>query len=190
MRYSPGRDGAPKPMNTPKFLFAAVAATLLSTASFAVPPSADQVTVSPAMAKEHHGSGGGGLRMKALFTSPDQMMMFRMQMRDATHGMDRDHKKAYRRSEMQKVRGMTSEARGQWLQGLQAKWNALPENQKAHMERRMAKHEARRQERHGGQMGGQGQYQGAGPGQYDQGQGDDQGYAQPDGQPRQLNQSR
>jgi len=163
-------------MNAPKFLLAAVAATLLSTASYAAPPSADQVTV-PQSAPHHHGGAG---KLKAAFTSPDQFMMFRIQMHQATQGMDRDHKKAYRQNQMQKIRAMTTHERGQWIQSLQAKWDALPSDQKARMEKHMARWESKRQQRHGGQDG-MNQYQG----------GDDgQDYAQPDGGQPQMDQSR
>lgn len=133
-------------MNTPRILLAAVAATLLSTAAFAAPPSAAQVSVPQSETGRHD-------KMKALFESQDEFLMFRMQIHQAMHGMPRDQRKAYRKAEMQKVRAMNPAERGAYLHGLQAKWNALPESQRERMARKMEDHAARHQSRHDGQGG-------------------------------------
>lgn len=132
-------------MKSPRILMAAVAASLLSTAALAAPPSAAQVSVPQSAETRHHD------KMKALFDSQDEFLMFRMQIHQATHGMARDQKKAYRKAEMQKVRSMNPADRGAYLHGLQAKWNALPESQRERMARKMEDHAARHQSRQGGQ---------------------------------------
>jgi len=131
-------------MNAPRMIMAAVAATLLSTAALAAPPSAAQVAVPQSEARHHD-------KMKALFDSPDEFMMFRLELHQATHGMERAQKKAYRKAEMQKIRAMNPADRGAYLQGLQAKWNALPAAKRERIAQRIESHGARHHARHGGQ---------------------------------------
>jgi hypothetical protein len=126
---------------------AAIAATLFSTASFAAAPTANQVSV-PQQAETRHSA-----KMQALFNSPDQYLMFRLEMHNAMRGMPHDQKRAYRKSEFQKMKAMTGAQRDAYLQDLQAKWNALPAERKAHVEQRMEASAARHQARHGGQYG-------------------------------------
>ncbi|MBV9991822.1 MAG: hypothetical protein JOZ72_11060 [Alphaproteobacteria bacterium] len=146
-------------MNTPRMLMAAVAATLISTASFATPPSADQVSVPQGQTMSRHQA-----RMQQLFQSPDQFMMFRMEMKEATRGMSRDQKRSWRRAELQKVKAMNAKERDSWLHGLQAKWDALPNARKERMEARLEN----KQYRHHGQGGAQYDGQsGQSGGQYD-----------------------
>lgn len=130
-------------MNT-RMIMAAVAATLLSTAAIAAPPSAAQVSV-PQSEMRHQS------RMMALFDSPDEFMMFRMEMHQATHGMAREQRKAYRKAEIQRIRAMNPADRGAYLHGLQAKWNALPPAKRERIAQRIESHGARHQARHGGQ---------------------------------------
>jgi len=129
-------------MKSHRIFLAAIAATLLSTASFAAPPSADQVSVpAQAVAKHEH-------KMQAMFSSPDQFMMYKLEMHEATHGMPHDQKRAYRKSEFQKLKAMNGAQRDAYLSDLQAKWNALSPDRKAHIERHLeasaARHQARR----------------------------------------------
>lgn len=132
-------------MRKSRFLMAAVAASLLSTAAFAAPPSASQVTVPPGTA-----SGQFQGKMKALFTSPEEFMMFRMQMRQATQGMTRDQKRAYRRDQFQKIRAMTDADKASWRRSLDAQWTSLPPQRQQRMEARLQQHE----ERHEAHMNG------------------------------------
>jgi hypothetical protein len=132
-------------MNTPRILMAAAAVAFLSTAALAQAPSADQVSVpAGAGGKMHHG------KMAALFNSPDEMMMFRLQLREATRGMAKEQKHAYKKSEMQKLKAMTGQQRVAYLQGLDAQWNALSPDQRAHIERHIENHQARRAEKQQG----------------------------------------
>jgi hypothetical protein len=141
-------------MKPSRFLLAAVAAGFLSTAfaATAAPPGADQVTVPPGA-----GGAGGHAKLQALFDNPQEFMMFRLQMHQATKGMSKDQKKAYRKQQMQQVKVMTDAQKAQWRQGLQAQWNALPDSQKTRISQRMAAKEARRQSRNGPQGGPSGQ---------------------------------
>jgi hypothetical protein len=132
-------------MKSSRILLAAVAATLLSTASFAAAPTADQVSVSQQAESKHHD------KMQALFSSPDQYMMYRVEMHDATRGMAHDQKRAYRKSEFQKMKAMTGAQRDAYLSDLQVKWNALPPERKAHIAQRMASKAANPHHGHHGQ---------------------------------------
>jgi hypothetical protein len=103
-------------------------------------------------------------KMNALFPMPQERMMFRLQMRDATHGMARAEKKAWRKQEMKKIRAMTDSEKAAWRHDLDTKWSALPSDRRQRMEAKMQRHEARheahRDRRHGDQgMTGQPQQQ-------------------------------
>ena len=141
-------------MNTHRLLLAAAAATLLSTAAFAAPPSASQVAV-PAQAEQQQRHG----KMQRWFNSPDQFRMFRIEMRQATHGLPRDQKRAYRKAQLQKLRTMTDAQRDQWRHDLQAKWDAMPAAQRQQIAERMDAHAQRWHAHHN--KGGQAQDQGA-----------------------------
>jgi hypothetical protein len=131
-------------MKSSRFLLAAIAAGFLSTAlaATAAPPTADQVAVPPGTG----GTGYGHAKLQALFDSQEEFLMFRIQMHQATKGMSKDQKKAYRKQQVQQVRVMTEAQRAQWRQGLQAQWNALPDAQKNRMAQKMASKEARHQQ--------------------------------------------
>jgi hypothetical protein len=140
-------------MRTSRFLMAALTAGLLSSAAFAVPPTAAQVAVPHGT---DMGQGKREGRMKALFQSPEEFKMFRMQTREATRNMPRDQRKAYRKSEFQKIRAMNDSEKASWRSGLDAKWAALsPDAQQrieTKLQRREARHEARKEQRHGQDM--------------------------------------
>jgi hypothetical protein len=140
MEYSPMKS---------RFFLAAMAAGLLSTASvaFAQPPTADQVTVPPGDATSLRHS-----KMEAMFDNPEEFMMFQMQMHQATKGMSRDQRKAYRKQQIQQLRVMSQAQQQQWRQNLQSQWNALPDAKKNRIAQKMAAREARHQQ--GGPQGG------------------------------------
>lgn len=130
-------------MKSPRFLLAALAAALISTAvTAAAPPTAAQVAVPPGAG----GSGSGHARMQALFDNQEQFWMFKIQMRQATRGMSKDQKKAYRKQQVQQVKIMNDQQKVQWRQSLQAQWNALPDGQKNRIAQRAAAHDARHQQ--------------------------------------------
>jgi hypothetical protein len=140
-------------MKSPRFLLAAIAAGFLATTTvaFAAPPTADQVSVPSG------GGKGGHAKLQALFDNPEQFMMFKAQMHQATKGMAKDQKKAYHKRQMQQVKAMNDAQKAQWRQGLQAQWNALPDAQKTRFERKMATKESRQQAGNAPQGGPSGQ---------------------------------
>ncbi len=117
-------------MSKSRFFLAALAAALLSTAAMAAPPTADQVSV-PQTDRVHHG------KFQAMFDSPNEFMMFRLQMHQATKDMTRDQKRAYRKEQIQKIRAMTDAQKASWRRDLEAQWNALPNARKARLAQRM-----------------------------------------------------
>ena len=142
-------------MKSPRFLLAALAAGLISTAvAAAAPPTADQVAVPPGAG----GAGTGHARLQALFDNPEQFMMFKVQMHQATKGMSKDQRKAYRKQQVQQLKVMNDQQRAQWRQNLQAQWNALPDAQKNRIAQRASAHDARHQQarQQGGPPHGQG----------------------------------
>jgi hypothetical protein len=130
-------------MKFPRFLLSALAAGLISAAgAAAAPPTADQVAV-PSGAGGH---GSGHARLQALFDNQEQFLMFKIQMRQATKGMPRDQRKAYRKQQVRQVKIMNDQQKAQWRQNLQAQWNALPDARKNRIAQRSAAHDARRQQ--------------------------------------------
>ncbi len=130
-------------MKSPRFLLAALAAGLISTAvAAAAPPTAAQVAVPPGAG----GAGTGHARLQALFDNQEQFLMFRLQMHQATKGMPRDQRKAYRKQQVQQVKVMSDQQKAQWRQNLQAQWNALPSAQQNRIAQRMSAHDARHQQ--------------------------------------------
>jgi len=130
-------------MKSPRFLLAALAAGFLSTAiADAAPPTAAQVAVPSGAV----GSGARHARLQALFNNQEQFLMFKMQMHQATKGMSKDQKKAYRKQQVQQIKVMNDQQKAQWRQNLQAQWNALPDGKKNRIEQKMARHEARHQQ--------------------------------------------
>jgi hypothetical protein len=140
-------------MRTSRFLMAALTAGLLSSAAMAAAPSAADVAVPQGSAM---GQGHREGRLKALFQSPEEFMMFRVQMREATRNMPRDQRKAYKKSEFQRIRAMNDAEKVSWRKDLDSKWAALPPDRQQRMEakaqRHEAKHEERKQQRHGQDM--------------------------------------
>jgi hypothetical protein len=126
-------------MNASRLFAAAFAAALVSSAALAAPPPASQVTVSP-----QPDSGMRHAKLEALLPSPAERAMFKMQMREATHGMTHDQKKAYRHAQIGKIRAMSAKEKAAWLKDLDAKWAALPQAKRTRiaqkMEARAAKH--------------------------------------------------
>ena len=127
-------------MTASRLLAAAFAATLASTAALAAPPTADQVTV-PRNAENAQRHG----KMMALFSSPEEFAMFKMELRKATHGMDHAQKKAYRRDQIRKIRAMTEKEKAVWRKDLDAKWAALPSAKRERIAQKMQSRRAKRQ---------------------------------------------
>lgn len=133
-------------MKSSRIFLAAIAATLLSgAAAMAVPPTADQVTV----AGGHQGRYQA--KMNALFATPEQRMMFKAEMHQATRGMSREQKRAYRKQQMQQIRAMNDSDKAAWRQSLQAKWEAMPVDQRTRLAQKIERHAERHQQRAQGQ---------------------------------------
>jgi hypothetical protein len=129
-------------MKSPRIFLAAAAATLLSTATaLAIPPSADQVTVTSGHPSRKEA------KMDALFSSPQERMMFKAEMHQATRGMPRDQKKAYKKQQMQHIRAMNDADKAAWRQSLQAKWDALPVDRRTKLAQKIEKHAAKHEGR-------------------------------------------
>ncbi len=146
-------------MRTSRFLMAALTVGLLSSAALAAAPTASDVAV-PQGAGMGEGKHEG--RLKALFQSPEELIMFRTQMHEAMRNLPRDQRKAYKKSEFEKIRAMSDAEKASWRKGLDAKWAALPPDRQQRLEEKAQRHEARheqRKERRYGQSQGQGQYQ-------------------------------
>ncbi|HTT98005.1 MAG TPA: hypothetical protein VMF58_08140 [Rhizomicrobium sp.] len=140
-------------MRTSRIVLAAVAATILSTAAFAVPPSASQVSV-PAGAEMSRREA----KLDALFSSPEERMMFRIQMHQQMHGMAKADRKAFRKQQMQKIKAMNDSEKASWRQGLDSQWAALSPGQRERIEAKFQRHEERHESHMDQRHGGQGAY--------------------------------
>ena len=105
----------------------------------AATPGAGQATQSPTMPGPDGGFGRhhGSSKLAGLF-SPEQRAAFMLQAREQTQGMARDQKRAWRRDQVQKLRGMSETDRQKFKADLQARWDALPADRKARIQQRIA----------------------------------------------------
>jgi hypothetical protein len=112
---------------------------LVPLSSFAATPGAVQAEQSPAMPDPggaHGGKGGGKL---GGLLSPEQRAMFTFQARAQTKDMSQDQRKAWRKDQVAKLVSMSPTDRQAFKTGLQAKWDALPQAQKARLQQRLAR---------------------------------------------------
>jgi hypothetical protein len=65
--------------------------------------------------------------------------MFAVQARTETKDMSQDQRKAWRKDQLAKFAAMSPADRQAFKTGLQAKWDALPEKQKARLQQRLAR---------------------------------------------------
>ncbi|MEI9993399.1 MAG: hypothetical protein WDM91_02295 [Rhizomicrobium sp.] len=118
-------------MTLSRFLLAAGAALLLSTSAFAQD--------APAGPGSH-----GGMMMHGMFTPEERMMMFSDGFK-ATSGMTDDQRHAYRQQQRERLMAMSDTDRAKYKADLDARWNALPADQKgaikAKVEAFMASHQ-------------------------------------------------
>jgi hypothetical protein len=114
----------------------------LAISLFAFPALGDDTsTPTSSSGGDHH------MMMRGMFTREERMMLF-ADMRKATAGMSDDQKRDYRQQQRSRFRAMTDSDRAKFKADLDARWNSLPEDQKAAM---MAKMQALMAARH---MGG------------------------------------
>lgn len=121
-----------------RIVFATIVASFLTSAAYAEGASP---TNPPTMGAE----GGHGM-MHGMLTPEERMMMF-ADMSKATANMSDDQKHAYRHEQRDRIMAMSEADRSKLKADLDARWNALPADQKADMTAKMqafrAAHEAR-----------------------------------------------
>jgi hypothetical protein len=103
-------------MSLSRFAFAVLAASLLAAPALA----ADAPTEAP--------SGHG--MMHGMFT-PEERMMLMSDAFKATAGMSDEQRHAYRQQQRDRIMAMSDEDRAKFKADLDARWNALPADQKA-----------------------------------------------------------
>ncbi|HEY5347097.1 MAG TPA: hypothetical protein VIJ72_02810 [Rhizomicrobium sp.] len=118
-------------MSASRVLLPALAAAFLATAALAA---------DPAPGPDHH---GGMHAMMSMF-SPEQMAMFMIDQRSDTAGMTPEQRRAYRQTERNKLMAMSVADKARMAADLQAKWDALPADEKTAALDRMHKMQARR----------------------------------------------
>jgi len=115
-------------MSLSKIAFVTVVASILTSAAYAdssPPPS------PPAMGAE---AGHGG--MHGMFTREERMMLF-ADMFKATANMTDDQKHAFRHEQRDRIMAMSDADRAKLKADLDARWEALPADQKAEMSAKM-----------------------------------------------------
>ena len=132
-------------MSLSRLLVAAAAASLLSTAAFA-----DSTPAAPGPMMGGPGMMGGHGMMHGMFTPEERMMMFADGFK-ATAGMTDDQKKAYRDERRAKIMAMSDADRAKFKADLDARWAALPADQKASITAKVQAFMAARQAGGGGQ---------------------------------------
>jgi len=86
--------------------------------------------------------------MRGMFTKEERMMLF-VDSFKATAGMTDDQKHAYRQERRNRIMAMTETDRAKLKADLDARWNALPAEQKASITAKMQAFMAARQARYG-----------------------------------------
>jgi hypothetical protein len=109
-----------------RVILPALAATFLATASFA----ADAPPAPPP-----HGDHDGGFMH---FLTPDQRTMLFAERQKDSAGMTDDQRHAYREAQHAKFAAMSDADKQKFAADLQAKWDALPADQKAQIQQDMA----------------------------------------------------
>jgi hypothetical protein len=127
-------------MSLSRIALATIAASLLTSAAVA-----DSV---PATSPPQPGVMGGHGMMRGMFTKEERMMLF-VDSFKATAGMTDDQKHAYRQERRNRIMAMTETDRAKLKADLDARWNALPAEQKASITAKMQAFMAARQARYG-----------------------------------------
>ena len=121
----------------PRTIPAALAALLLTSAAFAADRMAPRT-----------GAENGPM---SFLTQNERMMLF-VEMLQNTQGMTDDQRMALREAQRAKLEAMSDADKKQFAADLDTQWNALPADQKAQIEQKLAQFHGRR---HGGGQGGQ-----------------------------------
>ena len=130
-----------------RILLAAAAVACLAGSASAQTP-AENAANSPPPATG--GMGGGHGMMRGMFT-PEERMMLMEDMHKATANMTDDQKQAYRQQQRQRFMAMSDSDRTKYKSDLDARWAALPPDQKAAIQQRMQDFMAKRAKGDGGQ---------------------------------------
>ena len=123
-------------MSFSKFTLAVIAASLLGSAALA--DNAAPAT-PPAM-------GGGHGMMRGIFTPEERIMLF-ADMFKATASMSDDQRRAYRDQQRTRIMSMSEADRTKFKADLDARWTALPADQKIAMTTKMQSFMAARRAR-------------------------------------------
>ena len=114
-------------MSLLRFTLAAIAASLLQFGRYS--PTTPRRLRRPPWARGH------GM-MRGMFTPEERMMLF-ADMSKATAGMTDDQKQAYRQQQRTRIMAMSDADRAKFKADLDARWNALPADQKTAMTAKM-----------------------------------------------------
>ena len=123
-----------------RILIAAAAAILLATSAVAETP-AEAATHMPAPVDTGIGLRGHGGGWRQLLTDNERMML-RFGSRREIAGMTADQKHAYRKQQRDRFLAMSPANRAAFKADLDARWAALPEEERARMVVRMQAHRA------------------------------------------------
>jgi hypothetical protein len=102
-------------------------------------PAGAQSPAAPPPPSTFAGKGHGG-RLNS-FLTPEQQAMFMMEARDQLKTIAPDQRKAWRQRQVQKLMAMSVSERQDFKNGLQAKFDALPDKRKQRLEQRIAARE-------------------------------------------------
>ena len=110
----------------------------------ATPPAvqAEQSPTMPGPAGLGHGPNHGNGGKLAGLLNPQQRAMLMLQMRDQIKNMSPADRKAFRKTQTQKLLAMSAADRQKFASDLQAKWDALPQPQKDRLQQRLARQAA------------------------------------------------
>jgi hypothetical protein len=110
---------------------------LLATSLVLAPLTAGAATPGAVQAGQSaKGQAKGGKLANLL--SPEQRAMYALETRDQIKAMPQDQRKAFHKEQVRKLMTMSPGDRQNFQKTLQAKWDALPQKQKARFERRLA----------------------------------------------------
>jgi outer membrane receptor for ferrienterochelin and colicin len=126
-------------MSRLKSLLLAASLAVIPLPLLAATPGAVQAEQSPTMpAPDGNFSGRHGGGKLAGMLTPEQRAAFMLGAREQTRDMTSDQRRAWRKDQMQKLGSMSQAERQKLTVDLQARWDALPADQKARLQQRMA----------------------------------------------------
>lgn len=121
----------------------AIAVAVFSSGSLAVFPACAQPPPTMAGPADNNYMGQSNGLGLAGFLTPEQRAVYLMDQRQKTKNMTSARRRAWERSELQKLSSLSQNSRQQLKIHLQAKWDALPQAQKDSIEQRLANAQTR-----------------------------------------------